>query len=250
MDTFLLKLLLTPTLIGAVSLAGRRWGSAISGWLVGLPLNSAPIALFLALDHGAAFATSAATGTLAGALSDIAFCLLYCWLALRHRWPLPLAVSTSAFLLISWLLHFPPLAAIPVFVAVVVCLAISLHLLPRLAADQKQSVSGWWDIPARMILATLFVIVLTAIAPALGPQLSGLLATYPMYITILATFTHAGQGAGAAIRLVRGALLGIFSLAAFFLVVTLLLERAGIFVAFGSATVAALCVQGIVLRAV
>ena len=45
-----IKLLLTPILIGMVSLAGRRWGPAISGWFVGLPLTSGPVMLFLALD--------------------------------------------------------------------------------------------------------------------------------------------------------------------------------------------------------
>ena len=45
MDSFVLKLVLTPTLIGAASLAGRRWGPAVSGWLVGFPFTSAPIAL-------------------------------------------------------------------------------------------------------------------------------------------------------------------------------------------------------------
>jgi hypothetical protein len=55
-DTLVLKLVLTPLLIGAASLAGRRWGPAIAGWLVGLPLTSAPVALFLALDLGIGFA--------------------------------------------------------------------------------------------------------------------------------------------------------------------------------------------------
>jgi hypothetical protein len=31
-----LKLILTPLLIGGASLAARRWGPAIGGWLVGL----------------------------------------------------------------------------------------------------------------------------------------------------------------------------------------------------------------------
>ncbi|HLI06681.1 MAG TPA: hypothetical protein VKV40_08945 [Ktedonobacteraceae bacterium] len=37
MVLFVFKLLLTPLLIGLVSLAGRRWGPAVSGWIVGLP---------------------------------------------------------------------------------------------------------------------------------------------------------------------------------------------------------------------
>src|SRR5215218_6073961 len=33
------------------SLAVRRWGDAIGGWLVGLPLTSGPVAAFLAIQY-------------------------------------------------------------------------------------------------------------------------------------------------------------------------------------------------------
>src|SRR2546427_679588 len=56
----LLKLLLTPLFILIITLIGRRWGSLVSGWLVGLPLTSAPVVLFLALEQGTAFASRAA----------------------------------------------------------------------------------------------------------------------------------------------------------------------------------------------
>lgn len=70
MDTnFILKLVLVPSIIGAASWVGRRWGPAVSGWLVGLPFTSAPITFFLALSHGPAFAADSAHGTLAGAIS-------------------------------------------------------------------------------------------------------------------------------------------------------------------------------------
>ena len=55
------KLLLTPLLIGAVSLAGRRWGPSVSGWLVGLPLSSGPVVFFFALEQGNRFASTAAS---------------------------------------------------------------------------------------------------------------------------------------------------------------------------------------------
>jgi hypothetical protein len=64
--TIALKLILTPILIGSASLAGRKWGAALGGWLVGLPLTSGPIALFLALEQGTAFASRAALGILFG----------------------------------------------------------------------------------------------------------------------------------------------------------------------------------------
>ena len=40
MTVLALKLALTPALIAGASLAGRRWGGAVSGWLVGLPARA------------------------------------------------------------------------------------------------------------------------------------------------------------------------------------------------------------------
>src|SRR5947207_13258799 len=86
MTTFLFKLIVVPLLIGGVSLAGRRWGPSVSGWLVGLPLTSAPVVLFLAIDQGTAFAAAAAQAIMIGLISVGLFCLTYSWLARRYDW--------------------------------------------------------------------------------------------------------------------------------------------------------------------
>ena len=84
MNSLALKLVLTPALIALASLAGRRWGPAVSGWLVGLPLTSGPVTFFLALNQGLAFAAAAAVGTLAGTISQAAFCLVCGLIAWRY----------------------------------------------------------------------------------------------------------------------------------------------------------------------
>src|SRR6476469_8055459 len=86
MATFLFKLILSPLLIGAVSLVGRRWGPAVSGWLVGLPLTSGPVVLFLALDQGTAFAATTAQAIMLGIISVGVFCLTYSRLARHWAW--------------------------------------------------------------------------------------------------------------------------------------------------------------------
>ena len=47
-----LKLLLVPCFLLLVSLAGRRWGAHVVGWLAGLPVVAGPILYFLALEQG------------------------------------------------------------------------------------------------------------------------------------------------------------------------------------------------------
>jgi hypothetical protein len=37
MQNVAVKLVVTPLLIGGASLAGRRWGDQLGGWLVALP---------------------------------------------------------------------------------------------------------------------------------------------------------------------------------------------------------------------
>jgi hypothetical protein len=248
-ETLALKLVLTPALIGISTLAGRRWGQAVGGWLVGLPLTSGPVVLFLALEHGTSFGASAAQGSLRGLVAESAFALCYAWVAQRRAWPTALLGGTLSFaaagFAIQWLAPTPV-----VLVAIVIAsLALTLRLLPSftgtVAAVRPQS----WDLPARMVTATLLVLALTSAAGWLGPQLSGLIATFPLLAGVLTVFGHHAQGKGAAVNVLRGLLLGLFSFAAFFVALGATMEEFGIAAGFGAALAAALAVQTVSLLA-
>jgi hypothetical protein len=239
-----LKLVLTPLLVGAASLAGRRWGSAVGGWLIGIPFTSAPIAFFLALDHGQRFASIAAVGILAGAASQSAFCLAYSWTAQRLGWFLSSLAATLAFGVATALLALISLPALALFVVMIVVLVVALFLMPAHSARAAACIDyPRWDIPVRMVVATSFVIVLTSAAPLLGARLAGLLALFPLYGAVLAAFAHRIQGAGPAVGVLRGLLLGLFAFTSFFLVLAMWMPS-GIALAFGLAIAAALLVQG------
>ena len=243
-----LKLVLTPVLVGAASAAGRKWGSEIGGWLVGIPFTSGPIAFFLALNPGPRFAAAAAVGIMAGVASQAAFCLAYAWTAQRRGWVPSLVMGTAAFFVITAPLTFIVWPAPFLFVAMLAVLVVSLRLLPdRGTVAAVQVEYPRWDIPARMFVATAFVVALTAAATLLGPHLTGLLAPFPIYAMVLAVFAHRIVGVAPAIGVLRGLLLGLFSFAAFFLTLAELLPGQGIAIAFAAAILGALAVQGISL---
>lgn len=243
MSTLALKLVLTPALIALASLAGRRWGPAVSGWLIGLPFTSGPVALFLALSHGAAFATTAATGILAGTLSQAGFCLSYARATGRTGWPGSFAAASVAYACATAVLQAAVLPLGVLVVAVPVALLAALRFMPARLALPGAVAPPPWDLPARMLLGTAFVLLLTGLAPALGARLTGLLAPFPLYATILAAFAHYQQGPWAGVRVVRGLLFGLFGFTGFFVTLAALLQPAGIAPAFAAALAVALGIQ-------
>ncbi len=255
MPTFvsLLKIFMVPTLIGLASLAGRKWGPAISGWIVGMPLTTGPIIFLLAVQQGPTYATATILGTLSGGFSLMIFALAYSWLARSFRWPVTLAISSGLFFAATFILQQLTLTLLPLFLSIVGLLIITLRLLPpdRSAAPAKSITLPWWDLPLRMIVVTALVLFLTTFSASLGARLTGLLATFPMYASTLSAFAHHLQGPAAAARVQRGLLLGLFSFAGFYGVLASTLQPWGIAVGFGGAIGVALLIQGgslIVLR--
>ena len=210
-----LKLILTPGIIAAVTYAGKRWGALVAGWLSAFPVISGPILLFLALEHGPAFAGNAATGTLSGVLAFVAFYLAYAWSATRFNWPIALVLALltytlSALLLLAW---FPPLGiGLPLILAV---LWFSPRLFPATSPGAPTSVSHPHELAYRMIAAVLLVLAVTWASATIGPRASGIAATFPVMGSILAVFSHRKQGTGYVVKLLRGMVFGLYSFAAF-----------------------------------
>jgi hypothetical protein len=210
---------------------------------VGLPFTSAPIAFFLARERGLEFATTAAWGIMAGTVSQAAFAVAYAWLARRARWPLATLAGSAAFTLATAALASVTAPASVLAAAAVAAPVTALRLMPPRRDAEPVPRPLRWDLPARMAVATAFVLCLTALAGALGPRLAGLLAPFPLYAAVLSAFAHALSGASAAAGVLHGLLLGLFAFTAFFLVLASTLSN-GLVPAFGLASAVALAVQG------
>lgn len=253
MDQLALKLLVTPALIGAASLAGRRWGDAVAGWLIALPLVSGPTLLFIELDHGRRFAAATAVGSLGGAAAEVAFCLGY--VALARRGPaVAVALATAGFAATAALVRLLPLGAslplplLPLLGGVLAALAAGLAVVGAVRWERAEALlPSRFEIPLRMAAGTGIVVLLTEVAHALGPRLSGLLVTYPLLTAILAVSAHRLEGPRTAVDVLRGLLLGLFAFAAFFFTAAALLPRLGL-AALAAASAVALAVQPLSLR--
>jgi hypothetical protein len=241
------KALLAPMFVVGASLAARRFGPWVGGIVGGLPVVAGPVLLAYALEHGREFAGQAAAGTLLGLLSLTAFVVVYGRLAGRFPWFVCMFSGWAAFALMTAVLDGVSVVA---GVALgLVCLGFALGLL--LLSSQPPAAGGApssppvWDLPVRAGCALALVLALTTAAGWLGPQLSGLLAPFPVVTTVLATFTQSQRGAGEAVCLLRGMLAGFVAFALFCFTLAVSLKGATVATAFALATVAALATQAL-----
>ena len=247
MVIFVLKLVLTPILISGATLAGRRWGPSVSGWLVGLPLTSGPVSFFLALQQGKLFAAHAAQGTLTGLVSVALYCLTYAWLSLRFNWLLCWLISWGIFFLSTFVLEQLHLLLAIEFLIVIMSLLLTFILWPQQEDKNSSADIPVWDLPLRIVIATAFVLLLTSTATLLGPLLSGLLTPLPILSTILAVFAQRLYGASPARHVLRGVIIGVFAFAIFFLIIATLLPVVNVALTFVCAIFGALCTQSLSL---
>jgi len=238
-----LKLALVPALIGAVTLAGRRWGPTVAGWLSAFPIVAGPILFFLALEHGSAFVARAAVGTLSAVIAILVFAITYAWAARRFAWPVCLAAAFTAYFCVIALLSVASASVWIVAPLTYGGLWIAPRCFPPPVPAASMPPSRGNDIYPRMIAGAILVYLVTRYSAALGPQLSGLFAMFPVMASVLVAFSHRHSGAEFAVNLLRGMVLGFYSFATFCLVLALTLQTLGIALAFVTSLGCAALVQ-------
>lgn len=244
----LLRLALVPAAVWLASLAARRWGHAVSGYLGGLPLIGGPITLFLALDHGAEFAARSALFTLGAILGQAAHLVAFAYLGRSHGWIAALAGGWASFLAVSWLVALLPLGPASALLLAIAGLGLAWRLLPPIRGEATRPAIPPLELKLRLAAAFVLAALILWAAPAWGPVVSGVLLSVPVTGSIMPPFTLAIYGPGPLARLLRGFVVGLSGFTAFFFIVAATAPALGVAAAFTAAFAGALAVVFCVSR--
>jgi hypothetical protein len=226
---FALELLLAPATVAVGSGAQRRWGPAIGGRIVGLPLTSLPLLVVVTATAGRAEAGAVASAVLAALPAQVA--LLWSYAAVAPRLgpvrALPVALAVFA------------LAACP-------CLALADHPVAGAVAASAALVLAllrWPDAPVGRAAppAGAAGVPWAAMAAAAGTTVvvAGTVGAVPAMALVLVVVTAREQGPVPAHRFVHGIVRGSFPVVAVLVVLAVLLPVVAPVVAFTAATLAA-----------
>jgi hypothetical protein len=238
------KGLLAPALLAACTLAGRRWGTLVGGWLLGLPLISGPVSYFLLVQNGSWFAEGAARGALLGMVGTGVFFVLYALLAKHRPWWQTLPVSAVAAVAVTVALtQVHPDLVVAAMVAVGFLVLITA-VVGRPFDEVPAPAARLHTVFVRMAFASAMVVGVTLASTELGSQVSGMLTAIPIISAMMAVSTHRSAGGESVRGLVRGAVAGLWGGAAFFVVVASLITGATPALTYLAATVAAAVAAG------
>lgn len=238
MNLLLVKVTLIPAVIALVTLAIRRWGSKIGGLIGSMPWVAGPILLFFILEQGTAFGIHSIQGAMTGILALISFCFSYSSFSRRLTWLPTLLLSYGAYAATALLINQLQLTLWLSYALVISVVLLALRFFP---AVTKQSTSVRrlpFDIPIRMVVATLFILIVTGLARVLGPNWSGILTPFPIMTSVLAIFSHTLQGSHAAITTLRGLVIGLLGFTTFMFLQAFLLPEFSVAFSFGLAFIA------------
>lgn len=248
MNILLVKVTLMPLVMGIVTLASRKWGHQLGGLIASMPWIAGPILLFFILEQGVAFGIRSVPGILTGVISLIFFCYTYAQLSRRFHWLVCILTSYLVYVLTASLVQQINVPLIALYGLTLVCIGGVLGVFPAPAVHNVQPRRIPYDLLIRMVVATLFVILITGLAHVLGPTWSGILTPFPIITSILAIFTHYLQGSNASILALRGLVSGLFGFTTFLFLQAFFLTELSIGLSFFLALLLNLAINFLVSR--
>jgi hypothetical protein len=238
-----LKLLLVPCFLALISLAGKRWGPGVAGWLAGFPALTGPILLLLALEHGPLFTAEAATVSLSAVLGAVAFVVTYARACVRRSPWASLAAALGVWCCAALVLtRLPPNNWVSLGIALVTLLA-APRLFPRMSAPIAAGNMPKGELLLRMLAGAAVTLTVTTLAAAIGPAWSGMLAVFPVLSLVLAVFSHRMAGPAFTILLLKSMVWGFYAFITFCFTLALSLPHQGVTASFAAAIALAVGVQ-------
>ncbi|MCU4183632.1 hypothetical protein K6U06_04620 [Acidiferrimicrobium sp. IK] len=245
MVLLVIKVLVAPLLVASGSAAQRRWGPAVGGRIIGLPLTAVPLLVLLAVVDGPHFAAGAATADQAGGVAQAGWCLAYALAARRLRPMASFGVASSVFAVLAVAAGLVAIPIVPATALSAGAVLLALAVWPDASGTPEVARPWRLELPARMVVAAAFTFVIAESAGALGARPAGLVGAFPLLTAILAVATHLGTGPVATERFLQGVLGASGSVVAGVGVLAVALPRAPLALAVAASVLAALAAQSV-----
>ncbi|NVJ90959.1 MAG: hypothetical protein HWE34_04845 [Methylocystaceae bacterium] len=246
MSLILIKTLVTITIVLGLSVVAERVSPRWAGLLGGYPLGTAIVLIFIGYQEGTDFAAQSAVHTLAGLTANLAVFAAYgLVLTLRpaSSFILPSLSALAAFFVVAIPLSKLDFDLVGALIFIVIVIALCLFAFKRFG-DMKILTAvrlSFWVTFVRAAMACFVVLSITGLADQMGPEMAGVLASFPSTVFPMVVIIHFTYGPAPVLTIIKHFPTGLGAMITFGVVYALYLVDLGLLlgtlVSFGAATV-------------
>jgi hypothetical protein len=223
-----LKMAATAAVVVTASLIAERVGPLIGAMVATLPIAAGPAYILLALDHDAQFIADSTVASLAVHAATGLFGTAYVFAAQRWSFAVTIAIAVGTWFACALFIRSMPWSLAG---AIALCAAtygacvplVRRYLHVRVPAIARR----WFDIPLRALLVAALVGAVVTIGANVGPQLTGILAVFPIVMLSLMLILHPRIGGAATAAIIANTMSGLVGFALSILALHLAVVRLG-----------------------
>jgi hypothetical protein len=224
-----LKMAVTAGFVVVATVLAERAGPVVGALVATLPVSAGPAYVFIALQHDAAFVAQGALMSFAVNIAAAIFALIYAMRAQQHGLAASLLPAMAVWLLLVLAINavrWTTLAAIALnFTGLAICIPLAnrfrhakVPLVPR----------RWTDLLMRAAMVAVLVAAVVTASEVVGPNLTGILAVFPIVLTSLILILHPRIGGPATAAVLSNTMPGLAGFSLCCLTAHLMVGRIGV----------------------
>jgi uncharacterized membrane protein (GlpM family) len=208
--TLAIKMAVTAGFVIVATVIAERAGAFIGSLIVTLPVTTGPAYVFLAFDHDAPFIARAALASVYNNVPTVLYAVVFVFLAQRLNAAVSVGTGLLMWFTTTWLLHqmdwtLPP----AILINVVAVVFFSFLVRPFRDAPMPRLPLRWTDLLLRALIASVVIGAVVALSFTIGPEKTGILASFPATFTSTMMILHRRVGGKATAAVLAHSLVGL-----------------------------------------
>lgn len=208
--TLAIKMAVAAGFVIAATVIAERAGPLIGALIVTLPISAGPAYVFIALDHDAHFVARAALASVLNNVPTVLYTVAFVLLAQRFGAFASVGAGLAAWFASAFLLNQVSWPLLPTILLNIAAVVLLLPVVRRFQnAPMPRLPLRFSELVLRAIIVAVLIAIVVTLSFTVGPEKTGMIASFPATFTSTMFILHRRVGGKAAAAVMAHSLMGL-----------------------------------------
>jgi uncharacterized membrane protein (GlpM family) len=206
----LAKMAVAAGFVVTATVVAERAGAFIGSLIVTLPVSTGPAYVFIALDHDDEFVALAALASVVNNVPTLLYTLSFVLLAQKLSAGVSVTIGLIVWLILTVLLNMMHWELLPAIALNLACALVAYRIAFRFRnVPMIRLPLRWPELLVRASIVSLVIAAVVTLSFSIGPERTGILASFPATFTSTMLILHRRVGGSATAAVMAHSLLGL-----------------------------------------